>query len=111
MSDIRLLLAGITGLSVLAGCQSEQQMLASGEGIALQTAEQRGQFELDCPSAKGEILSSKLPQALLLRGMGQAEYTVAVSGCGKRSVYVVICPQDASICYAGASRDNPEITQ
>jgi len=86
-------------------------LLAGTEGVALQTAEQRGQFELDCPSAKGEILSSTVLQAILWGGVERAEYTVGVLGCGKRSVYIVICPQDATICYAAASRDNPEITQ
>jgi hypothetical protein len=60
---------------------------------------------------KGTILSSNMLQAVLWGGEERAEYTVGVTGCGKRSVYVVICPLESSGCFAGAAGDNPEITQ
>jgi len=39
-------------------------------------------------------------------GVPRAEYTVGVTGCGKKATYVVACPNDGSgSCVAGGSRD------
>jgi hypothetical protein len=105
---LRLLL-GVASLLTLAGCQSTSQILASEEGAATQTAVRRGQFELGCPQATGTILSSNMLQPALWGGEERSEYTVGVSGCGKRAVYVVVCPLGSTGCFAGASRSNPEI--
>lgn len=94
-------------LLLLAGCQSTGQMLASDEAVATQTAVQRGRFELGCPEATGTVLSSNMLQPVLWGGEERAEYTVGVSGCGKRAVYVVICPMGSTGCFAGAARGNP----
>jgi len=109
MARTRLWLALIPWLLILAGCQSQGQILAGEEGVATQTAVRRGQFELGCPEATGTILSSNMLQPVLWGGEERAEYTVGVSGCGKRSVYVVVCPLGSSGCFAGAARGNPEI--
>jgi hypothetical protein len=110
MTNAARLVFTIAGLITLAGCQSTAQMLASEEGVATQTAVRRGQFELGCPEATGTILSSNMLQPVLWGGEERAEYTVGVSGCGKRAVYVVVCPQGSSGCFAGAARGNSEIT-
>lgn len=107
MSDIRVAFAAIVGLSILAGCQSQGQILAGDEDTATQAALRRGQFELNCPDAKASVLSSNMLQPILWRGVERAEYTVGVSGCGKRLTYIVICPLDSSNCFAGAARGNP----
>jgi hypothetical protein len=109
MTHTRRLFAAIAGALILAGCQSQGQILASEEGVATQTAVRRGQFELGCPEATGTILSSNMLQPVLWGGEERAEYTVGVSGCGKRSVYVVVCPQGSSGCFAGSARSNSEI--
>ena len=111
MSDRRILLGILSGCSLLAGCQSQGQFLASDEGTAIQTAVRRGQFELGCQEATGTVLSSNMLQPVLWGGEERAEYTVGVSGCGKRAVYVVICPQGSSGCFAGSGRGIPEITR
>lgn len=85
----------------MAGCQSQGQLLANEDNNATETAVRRGQFELDCPSAAGSVLSSKLLQPVLWGGEGRVETPAGVSGCGKRSVYVVICALDSSECFAG----------
>jgi hypothetical protein len=108
MFNTRFLLA-LTTLVIVSGCQTQSQMLGSEEGIAIHTAERRGQFELNCPAATGSILSSNMLQPVLWRGEERAEYSVGVSGCGKRAVYVVICPLASTGCFAGAGRDNQEI--
>jgi hypothetical protein len=109
MTHTRRLFAAIAGALILAGCQSQGQILTSEEGVATQTAVRRGQFELGCPEATGTILSSNMLQPVLWGGEERAEYTVGVSGCGKRSVYVVVCPLGSSGCFAGSARSNSEI--
>jgi hypothetical protein len=99
------------GITILVGCQSQRQILVNDEEKAIDTAVRRGQFELNCPEANGEVLSSNMLQPALWRGEERAEYTVGVSGCGKRSVYVVICPLGSPNCFAGAARGNPGISQ
>jgi hypothetical protein len=108
MAIARFFLAVTGGLFLLAGCQSPGQVLAGDQKVALQTAVQRGRFELGCPEATGSVLSSNMLQPVLWGGEERAEYTVGVSGCGKRAVYVVICPLGSSGCFAGAARGNAE---
>lgn len=85
---------------VLAGCQSTGQMLDNEQDVAVQTAVRRGQFDMGCPAATGEMLTRTLLQPIAWRGIERAEYTVGVAGCGKRASYVVVCPLDSSACMA-----------
>lgn len=89
----------------LGGCQSNSQIMANEEKIAIDTAVRRGQFELNCPTATGEELTSDMLQPVLWRGIERAEYTIGVSGCGKRSTYTVICPLDSSDCVSTSGQD------
>jgi hypothetical protein len=72
--------------------------------MAVQTATNRGQFELNCPSATGVMLSREVVQPALqgpmIGGLQRAEFTVGVSGCGKRTTIVVICPDEGDGCFA-----------
>ena len=110
MTHLQQVLALIIGTVTLVSCQSTGQILASEEGVATQTAVRRGQFELGCPEATGTILSSNMLQPVLWGGEERAEYTVGVSGCDKRAVYVVVCPLGSTGCFAGAARGNSEIS-
>jgi hypothetical protein len=40
-------------------------------------------------------------QPVVFGGIERAEYTIGVEGCGKRSVYMAVCP-DANNCNAFA---------
>ena len=77
---------------------------------AISMAERRGQFEMNCPAAKGEMLSRETLQPLVqtfrYQGVTRAEYNIGVAGCAKRTAYVVICPDNGSgsSCFAGGSR-------
>jgi hypothetical protein len=95
-----LILAG----AVLAGCQTDAQLLAAEQATATQTAVHRGQFEIGCAQATGTVLSSNLLQPVLWGGLERAEYSVGVEGCGQRRVYIVICPVGGPACFAGAGR-------
>jgi hypothetical protein len=98
-------------LLAVSGCQSQGKVLANDQDIAIQTAVRRGQFELGCPAATGSVLSSNMLQPVLWGGEERAEYSVGVSGCGKRAVYVVVCPMGSTGCFAASGRGNPGVTQ
>jgi len=101
----RLYLAALL-LVGLPGCQSTAQRLDGDQPQAVDTALRRLRFEMDCPSATGEVLSRKMIEPVSVRlGVERAEYTVGVEGCGKRQTIVVLCPQDGSGCFAGGPRE------
>jgi len=88
-----------------AGCMSQASFLDSKQAMAMQTATSRGQFEMSCPAATGTILSREVIQPVLQgpwvgSGLQRAEYTVGVSGCDKRTTFVVICPDEGDGCFA-----------
>ena len=97
---IPLCLAGL----MVAGCQSDAQILASEQAVATQTATRRGQFEMNCPQATGMMLSSNLLQPIVWGGLERAEYTVGVEGCGQRRTYIVVCQLGSPACFAAATR-------
>lgn len=91
---------------LLAGCASGPHFIDKMQPTALDMAQRRGAFELDCKAATASLLSSETVQPVSIRlGYERAEYTVGVSGCGKRATYVVICPDNGSgSCFAGGAR-------
>lgn len=89
---------------VVAGCQTQAQMLASDQATASQVAARRGQFDLNCPQVTTTVLSSNVLQPLLWGGQERAEYTIGVAGCDRRSTYIVVCALDSPSCFAGAAR-------
>ena len=94
----------ITTMAV-AGCASQSQMIADKQAMAIQTALTRGKFDLNCPGATAEILSTEVTQpavqGMFAAGIQRAEYTVGVSGCGQRTTFLVLCPQGGEGCFAG----------
>jgi len=89
----------------LASCQSTQEWMSSIQPKAMQAAEARGRFELNCPAATASLLNEQdvapALQAIRYRAPDRAVFTVGVSGCGKRATYVVVCPNDGSgNCFA-----------
>jgi len=87
-----------------AGCVSQGQFLDGKQAMAMQTAVSRGQFEMNCPAATGTVLSREVVQPALqgplLNGIQRAEFTVGVVGCGKRTTFVVVCPDEGDGCFA-----------
>jgi len=47
---------------VLTSCTSQAQFLANKQPTAIQAAVSRGQFEMNCPSATGQVLSQEVTQ-------------------------------------------------
>ena len=97
--------------ALLVGCQTQQQAVQGQQGMAVETALQRARFDMNCPSAKGEVLSTNVSQPEVqgrfatAYGVQRFEYTVGVTGCGKRRTYIVVCPQNGSGgCFAAPGR-------
>jgi hypothetical protein len=85
----------------VTGCNTQSQMLANKQAMAEQTALTRGKFDLNCPQATAEILSKEVTQPPgFYVGIQRAEYTIGVSGCGKRTTFLVLCPQGGEGCFA-----------
>jgi hypothetical protein len=103
MSNLFTRVALIATLA-LAGCASQAQFLEGKQAMAMQTAVSRGQFEMNCPAATGTLLSKEVVQPALqgpvVAGLQRAEFTVGVAGCGKRTTFVVICPDEGDGCFA-----------
>jgi hypothetical protein len=78
---------------------------------AVKLAQQRGASELGCPAATTEVVSKHAIEEPQTNGWYEfprsAEYTIAVSGCGKRTTYVVACNKFKSACKAGPVPTSP----
>jgi len=92
-----------------AGCQTQQDMVQGQQGMAVQTALNRARFDMNCQSATGQVLSTNVSQPSVqgrfasAYGVQRIEYTVGVTGCGKRRTYIVVCPQGGG-CFAAPGR-------
>lgn len=95
-------------VSVTTGCATQQQMLNTKQPAAIETALQRGRFDLNCPAATGTVLSQDYIQPAMqgpwVGGLTRVEYTIGVAGCDQRTTYVVICQEGTDTCFAA----NPE---
>ncbi|HTN71245.1 MAG TPA: hypothetical protein VMO00_09155 [Methylomirabilota bacterium] len=95
-------------IALSTGCMSQGQFLASRQPTAIQTAVSRGQFDLNCPSATGQVLSQEVTQPPLQGPMVQGEerglFTIGVEGCGRRQSYQVVCPMGGDGCTALETR-------
>lgn len=91
-------------LLALAACATTQQMLDESQPQAMETAVNRGKFEMNCPSATGVLISREVVQPALqgpwTEGIQRAEYTIGVEGCNQRKTFVVICPEGGGGCFA-----------
>jgi hypothetical protein len=76
---------------------------------ALRVAQQQGARESGCPAATAEVLRQETIEEAQTTGWYEpphrAVYSVAVSGCGKRSTYVVACNDEKKQCAIGAVQD------
>ena len=96
--------SAVTITVMLFGCASQplEDTLQPG---AVKMAQQRGASELGCPAAAAEVLSKRPIEEP--QGTGwydpprNAEYIVGVSGCDKRTTYLVTCHTFHGTCEAG----------
>ena len=106
----RYMFLALVGVFAAAGCQMQQQMVQSSQGMAVQTALNRARFDMNCSSATGQVLSTNVSQPAVqgtfrsAYGVQRLEYTVGVTGCGQRRTYIVVCPQGGGGCFAAPGR-------
>jgi hypothetical protein len=92
-----MLFAAVTA----TGCMTEGQFLASRQTTAMEVAVSRGQSEMKCPGATGEMLSKEFTQAVqtpIVQAGYSGLFTVGVTGCGQRRVYQVFCAMQGDSC-------------
>ena len=95
---------------IAAGCASGPPFIDAAQPAAIGTAQRRAQFEFNCPTATGQMLSREMVTSPLeytrFAPPERAEYTIGVAGCGQRHTYLVICT-DGGGCIAAAGRPTP----
>src|SRR5215475_5781139 len=101
----RLSLIGVVMLALIGGaCASQEKFLDSRQAQAAQTAVSRAQFDMNCPSAVGQVLSREVTQPPFqgpaMVGEQRGLFTVGVEGCGQRQPYQVLCPVGGDGCFA-----------
>ena len=109
MTNRQRLLACMAGITLVAACATQKQMIAQKQDGAVQTALQRGRFDLNCPAATATVLSSDFIQPAVqgpwVGGLERVEYTVGVAGCNQRTSYVVLCQVGTDTCFAAHAND------
>src|SRR5262245_44059683 len=95
--------------TAMMGCATQQKQLQAKQETAVQTALQRGRFDLNCPSADATVLSRDYIQPAVQGpwvgvGVTRVEYTVGVAGCNQRETYVVLCQEGTDTCLAANPR-------
>jgi len=101
-------LPALAAALLAAGCASGPPFIDVKQPDAMQVATRRGQFEMNCPAATGELLSREMVEPAIrarFGGQDRAEYTIGVAGCGQRTTYLVICAEDGSGCFAAGTRN------
>jgi hypothetical protein len=75
------------------------------EPNAIQAAQQRGSKELECPAATATVTRKQTIEEAQTTGWYEspyrAGYAVAVTGCGKQTVYAVECDKRGNGCATG----------
>ena len=98
-----LTIMGLIAALAVTGCATQEDFLNSRQDMALQTAVNRGRFDMNCPNANGQVLSREVTQPAFQgpRGFGGEErglFTIGVEGCGQRQTYRVFCPMGGDSC-------------
>jgi hypothetical protein len=94
-------------VAVAAGCATQTKQLDQRQEAAVQTALERGRFDLDCPQASATVLSRDYIQPAArgpwVSGLERVEYTIGIEGCARRWTYIVICQVGTDTCFAANS--------
>ena len=94
-----------TIITVFAGCVAQTARIDEMQPYAINAAQQRGSVELDCSVATGQVIKKKEIEESQTTGWYEyphrSEFTVDVTGCGKRKSYLVGCDWKQKGCEAG----------
>ena len=102
----------ITAVTLLAAaCATPPaQVLAGMEPQAIETALQRGRFDMQCPDAQAVVLSQELRppvvETIRFSGVPHGMFTIGVSGCGKQMVFQIACPEGGYGCFSADGLEN-----
>ena len=98
-------LFALGALTIPAMLCASQPLEDALQPSAVKVAQQRGASELGCPAATTEVISKHAIEEPQTNGWYEfprrAEYTIAVSGCDRRTTYLVACNKFKSACEAG----------
>ena len=99
-----------TALLVSACATPPAQVLAGMEPQAIETALQRGRFDLQCPDAQPTVLSRQLREpaveTIRFSGVPHGIFTIGVSGCGKQMTFQIACPEGGYGCFSADGLEN-----
>jgi hypothetical protein len=94
-----------SALPISAMLYASQPLEDALQPSAVKVAQERGASELGCPAATTEVISKHAIEEPQTNGWYEfprsAEYSIAVSGCGKQTAYLVTCNKYKSACKAG----------
>lgn len=111
----RYLFVMLAAAGTVGSCASQQQVVDEMKPQAVETAQKKGSFEMNCPAATAQVLSDEMVQQRATYGPyagmppERAEYTVGVQGCGQRTTYTVICAHGGTGCVAANTRGNEPV--
>ena len=109
LHSISFTLLAVAAALLAVGCASGPPFIDVMQPEAVQVATRRAQFEMNCPTATGELLSREMVEPAVraprLGATEHAEYTIGVAGCAQRATYVIICLEDGSGCFARGTRN------
>jgi hypothetical protein len=94
----RLCVTMLASALLAGGCASGPPFVDQMQAKAVAEAQRRGQFELNCPEATGQVISQQELQPFAFGGYVRAQYTIGVTGCGKRMVVEVFCSENNNQC-------------
>jgi hypothetical protein len=111
MKNSALSAATLLAALAAAGCATPPgQILDSMEPTAINTAAQRGRFELNCPDVQAALLSRELMQPAIetirFQGVQRGSFTIGISGCGQRRTYQIVCPEGGDGCFSADTLGN-----
>jgi hypothetical protein len=81
-----------------AGCASGPPFVDQMQSTATSKAEARGRFDLNCPDATSQVINREQLEPLAFGGPIRARYTIGITGCGKRTMVVVLCSNNGDQC-------------
>jgi len=104
-------MATLVATLALSGCTTPPAQVLDGmEATAINTALERGRFELNCPGVQASLLSRELAQPAIetvrFSGPQRGIFTIGISGCGQRKTYQIICPEGGSGCFSADTLGN-----
>ena len=87
----------------VAGCVSQESISGQQTSDGDADCRESRAIEMNCPEATPTVISREVIQPALqgpwVNGIQRAEYTIGVAGCGKRTTFVVICPDGGEGCF------------